>query len=264
MSFAGRLARAIADADSLLCVGLDPDIERCPDVASMEAECRGLLEACLPSAAAVKPNVAFFEQYGPDGLAVLTRLREAVPAEKVFLVDAKRGDVGSTAAAYARALFDRLGADAVTANPLMGEDAVRPFLDRPGKGCFLVARSSNPGAADLLEQPLADGTAVYERIADLARRWDRLGNAGLVVGATAPDAVRAVRRRAPGMPLLVPGVGAQGGALEEAVEAALDEGRGGVLVAVSRGISLAPDPGAAAAELARRMRAVRDARPVAG
>lgn len=260
MSFAGRLAGAIAGADSLLCLGLDPDIERLPDVEAMEAECVALLDACLPQVAAVKPNIAFFEQYGPRGLEVLLRLRGRVPADRILIVDAKRGDIGSTAVAYARALFDVYGADAVTANPLMGEDAVRPFLDRSGRGCFLLARTSNPGAADILELELADDTPIYEHIAVLAQRWDARGNAGLVVGATAPEAIAAVRRRAPALPILVPGVGAQGGSLEESLEAALDSEGAGVLVAVSRGIALARDPVEAAAGFAERLRAVRRAR----
>jgi orotidine 5'-phosphate decarboxylase subfamily 2 len=260
VSFAGRLAEAIAVSDSVLCLGIDPDIERFPDVADMERDCHALLEACLPHVAAVKPNIAFFEQYGPDGLGVLLRLREAIPPERVLLIDAKRGDIGSTAAAYARALFDVYGADAVTASPLLGEDAVRPLLSRPGRGCFLLARTSNPGAADILELELSDGTPMYEHIAQLAQRWDTLGNAGLVVGATAPDIIAAVRRRAAHLPILVPGVGAQGGALEESAEAALDVDGAGVLVSISRAIALAPDPGDAAAGYAERLRDVRRAR----
>lgn len=260
MSFAGRLAGAIAAADSLLCLGLDPDIERLPDVAAMEADCLALLEACLPQVAAVKPNIAFFEQYGPAGLEVLQRLRGHVPEDRILLIDAKRGDIGSTAVAYARALFDVYGADAITANPLMGEDAMRPFLDRPGRGCFLLTRTSNPGAADILELELVDDTPIYAHIAMLAQRWDVRGNAGLVVGATAPEAIAVVRQRAPDLPILVPGVGAQGGALEESVEAALDAEGAGVLVAVSRGIALAADPAEAASGFATRLRDVRRAR----
>ncbi len=260
MSFAGRLAGVIAATDSLLCLGLDPDWETFPDVAALERHCSALLETCLEHAAAVKPNLAFFEQHGPEGLAALLRLRARIPADRLVVVDAKRGDIGTSAAAYARALFDVLGADAVTANPLMGEDAVRPFLDRPGRGCFLLARTSNPGAADLLELPLADGTPVHRHIAALAQRWDTLGNAGLVVGATAPEAMAALRAAAPRLPFLVPGIGAQGGDLEAAVAAALDADGAGVLVSVSRGIAHAGDPAAAAAGYATRLRQARQAR----
>jgi orotidine 5'-phosphate decarboxylase subfamily 2 len=260
VSFAGRLAEAIALTDSLLCLGIDPDIERLPDVDAMERDCDDLLDACLPYAVAVKPNIAFFEQYGPEGLSVLLRLRARVPADRILLIDAKRGDIGSTAVAYARALFDVYGADAITASPLLGEDAVRPLLDRPGRGCFLLTRTSNPSAADILELELADGTLIYEHIATLAVQWDLLGNAGLIVGATAPAAIAAVRRRAMHLPILVPGVGAQGGALEASADAALDSEGGGVLVSVSRGIALADDRAAAASGYAQRLREVRRAR----
>jgi orotidine 5'-phosphate decarboxylase subfamily 2 len=190
---------------------------------------------------------------------VLERLRARVPTDRMLIVDAKRGDIGGTAEAYARALFDGLGADAVTVNPLMGEDAVRPFLERPGRGAFLLARTSNPGAADLLDRRLDDGTPVYAYLATLAMRWDPGGTVGLVAGATAPEAVAALRRLAPWAPLLVPGVGAQGGAVEAAVAAGLDAGGGGVVVNVSRGIAAAPEgPAAAARHWRERIAAARD------
>ncbi|HEY6378211.1 MAG TPA: orotidine-5'-phosphate decarboxylase [Candidatus Dormibacteraeota bacterium] len=240
MSFAGRLREAITHSESILCVGLDPDLTTAPDAASAESFCAGLLDATLMHACAVKANIAFFEQHGSAGYAVLERLRARVPSDRLLIIDAKRGDIGSSSEAYARALFDVLGADAITANPLMGEDALRPLLDRPGRGCFLLTRTSNPGAADILEQPLSDGHPVYEHIACMVERWDTAGNAGLVVGATAPEAVARLRRRVPHLPFLIPGVGAQGGSLQEAVAAGLDGGGGGLLVAVSRGIAQAP------------------------
>ena len=258
MTFAGRLGDAITASGSLLCLGLDPSLDEAPDAASAERLCLDLLEAALPHACAVKPNTAFFEQHGSAGWAVLERLRARIPADRLLIVDAKRGDIGNTAEAYARALFDGLGADAITVNPLMGEDAVRPFLDRPGRGAFILTRTSNPGAADLLEQPLADGTPVHLHIAALIERWDTMGSAGAVVGATAPDAVAALRQRLPRTPLLVPGVGAQGGSLEEAVRRGVDADGGGLLINVGRGISRAPEgPGAAAAALCAQIDAAR-------
>lgn len=258
MSFAGRLRDCIASAGSILCVGLDPDLASAPDAAAAENLCARVLELTLPHACAVKANIAFFEQHGSAGYAVLERLRARIPADRLLIIDAKRGDIGSTAEAYARALFDVLGADAITANPLMGEDAVRPFLERPGRGCFLLARTSNPGAADVLEQPLADGHRLYEHIAGLAETWDVRGNAGLVVGATAPEVVAALRRRVPHLPFLIPGVGAQGGSLEEAVGAGADAEGAGVLVNVSRGIVQAPEgPAAAAAAYRSRLERAR-------
>jgi orotidine 5'-phosphate decarboxylase subfamily 2 len=254
---AARLRAAIDHSGSLLCVGLDP--AGCASAAEAERRCAEILEATLDQVCAVKPNAAFFEQFGSAGWRVLEGLRDRVPADRLLIVDAKRGDIGSTADAYARALFDHLGADAVTVNPLMGEDAVRPFLDRPGRGAFLLARTSNPGAADLLERRLEDGTPVYAHIARLALRWDPGGAVGLVAGATAPEAVAALRRLAPEMPLLLPGVGAQGGAVEAAVAAGLDAHGAGVVVNVSRGIAAAPEgPAAAARRWRERIAAARE------
>jgi orotidine 5'-phosphate decarboxylase subfamily 2 len=260
VSFHDRLREAIRRSGSLLCVGLDPDISL-GSPAAVERFCLDLLDQTLEHCAAVKPNLAFFEQFGPDGLRVLQRLRERVPADRLLLLDAKRGDIGSTAEASARALFDVFGADAVTVNPLMGEDSVRPWLAREGRGVFLLARTSNPGAADLLEQPLRSGEAVYERIASLAVRWDAgAGGLGLVVGATAPVAVAALRSLAPSLPLLLPGVGAQGGSLEDAVRAGLDADGFVLLLPLSRGIAAAPEgPRAAVLALCERIGAVRAA-----
>ena len=258
MAFVERLDAAIERSGSLLCVGLDPD--GFEDAAAAERFCLETMEAALPYACAVKPNLAFFEQLGSAGYAVLERLRGHLPAERLLILDGKRGDIGSTAQAYARALFDVLGADAITVNPLMGEDAVAPFLQRRSRGVFIVARSSNPGAADLLEQRLFDGSELYERIVELGLGWDPGGAVGFVVGATAVDAVAAVRAAAPEAPLLLPGVGAQGGSLEEAVRAGVDARGGRLLVAVSRGIAQAPEgPGPAAAALAARIDAIRHA-----
>lgn len=260
-SFTARLRRAIETAASLLCVGIDPDLVTCPDARSVERFSRHLVASTIEVACAYKANTAFFEQHGAAGWAVLERLRHDVPEDRVFLVDAKRGDVPETARAYARALLDGLGADAVTVNPLLGQDSVEPFLERPGRGAFFLTRTSNSGAVDLLERTLADGRPLFLEIAELAQRWDAGRRAtGLVVGATAPQAVAAVRRAAPHLPLLVPGVGAQGGDLDAVLAAGLDAEGYGVLVAVSRGIAAAPEgPGIAARRLAERIAELRSA-----
>lgn len=229
----------------MLCLGLDPDDPG--TVAQLEEKCLRLIEATAEFVCAVKPNMAFFEQHGSPGYAVLERLRDELPVGRLLILDAKRGDVGNTAAAYARGLFDTLGADAVTVNPLMGHDSVSPYLDRPGRGVFLLARTSNPGAADFLERPLGDGRLLYESIVDEAASWAPPGTIGFVVGATSPGAVTAVRRRAPDAPLLLPGAGAQGGDLAGAVRAAVGGRRGNAIVPISRGISGAPDGAAGAA-----------------
>lgn len=258
VTFVERLDAATERSGSLLCVGLDPD--GFDDAVAAERFCLEMLDATLAHACAVKPNLAFFEQLGSAGYAVLERLRHRLPADRLLILDGKRGDIGSTASAYARALFDVLGADAVTVNPLMGHDAVAPFLDRRGRGAFLIARTSNPGARDLLEQPLAGGPPLYRRIVDLGLEWDPGGTVGFVVGATAPDAIAAVRDAAPEAPLLLPGVGAQGGSLEDATRAGLDARGGRLLIAVSRGIAQATQgPATVAADLARRISAVRQA-----
>jgi orotidine 5'-phosphate decarboxylase subfamily 2 len=257
-TFTTRLAAVIADTDSLLCLGLDPD--GVADAAAAERQCHALLEATLDSVCAVKPNLAFFEQFGSAGYAVLERLRAAIPSDRLLILDGKRGDIASTMAAYARALFDVLGADVVTVNPLLGGDTIAPMLARPGRGVLVLARTSNPGASEFLERPEAEGgVALYQRIVEQATGWDPAGGAvGFVVGATAPSAVAEVRRLAPSAPLLLPGVGAQGGALEASLAAALDSDRGGAIVSVSRGIAAAPQgPAAAARELRDRISAVR-------
>ena len=247
MAFRERLDEVIDASNSLLCLGLDPS--RDGGVAAAEAECMRLLDTCLPMVCAVKPNLAFFEQFGPAGLEVLQRIRERVPRDRILLLDAKRGDIGSTAAAYAHALFTVFGADAVTVNPLMGADSVAPFLKYDGRGVFLLARTSNSGATDFLEQRLAGGEPLYAHIVKTASGWPGGENIGFVVGATVPGAVAEVRGWAPDAPLLTPGVGAQGGDLAATVGAGLASHGGRLLVPLSRGLSQAADPAAAAREL---------------
>jgi orotidine 5'-phosphate decarboxylase subfamily 2 len=257
--FSVRLAECGRDLGSALCLGLDPT--GCRDATEVERFCAAMLEAALPHVVAVKPNLAFFEQHGSAGLAVLERVRRLVPDTRLVILDAKRGDIGSTAEAQARALFDIWGADAVTVNPLLGRDSVAPFLARPGTAALLLARTSNPGAADFLEAPLHDGRPLFRLIVERALTWSGAAEIGFVVGATAAAAVAEVRGLAPVAPLLLPGVGAQGGDLEAAVSAGLDVAGGGVIVPVSRGITGAGDPRAAAAELCRRIEAVRAVGP---
>ena len=256
MTLVERIDAAVERAGSLLCLGLDPD--GVDSAGAAERQCRDLLDATLDQVCAVKANLAFFEQFGSAGYAVLERLREMVPRDVILILDGKRGDVANTGAAYARALFDVLGADAVTMNPLLGIDTVAPFLQRADRGAFLIARSSNPGASDILEAEMVNGHKLYERIVELGLRSDPGGAVGFVVGATEPIAVGVIRGKAPRAPLLLPGVGAQGGRLEDSVRAGMDVHGGRVLVAVSRGISAAPEgPAAAAAALNGRIREVR-------
>jgi orotidine-5'-phosphate decarboxylase len=213
-----RLADRIASADSVLCVGLDPDPDRLPaPVADRDLPRwtfnRRIIDATAEHAAAFKPNAAFYED--PDGWRALEETIAYADGKGVpVILDAKRADIGNTARQYAK-LLDR--ADAITANPYMGEDSLQPFLDHPEAATFVLCRTSNPGGADLQSLELDDGDAVYERVADLAADWsDR--NVGLVVGATAPEELESIRERVPELPFLVPGVGAQGGDAEAAVE----------------------------------------------
>lgn len=256
MSFVERFDVAVERTGSLLCVGLDPD--GFADAGSAERECIEVIEATREVACAYKANLAFFEQHGAAGYAVLERLRARIPESSLYILDAKRADIGNTARAYARALYDVLGADAVTVNPLLGVDSVEPFLAEPSRGVFLLTRTSNPGATDLLEERLTSGRRVFEAIVALGLAWDPGGQVGFVVGATAPDAVSSVRAMAPESPLLLPGAGAQGGSVAEALRAALAEGTGRALVASSRSIATAPDgPAAAATRLRAEIDAVR-------
>lgn len=253
MTFREKLARAAQTNRSLLCVGLDPDPARVPgnDVAAFLC---AIVEATSDLVCAYKPNLAFYEQLGEAGYAALRAVLRAVPSHIPVIGDAKRGDVPHTAQAYARALFDDLGFDAVTANPYLGGDAVAPFLERADRGVFVVCRTSNPGAGDLQDLPVAEeGRArpLYQAVAELAKGWDTRGNVGLVVGATYPDEMRKLRRICPEMPFLVLGVGAQGAELEGAVRAGLDSNGAGIVVNASRSVLYASG-GADFAPAARR------------
>lgn len=255
-SYLDRLAARSAATGSLLCLGLDPDPAGlpegfAPDLAGLERFAALVIEAAGPVATAIKPNLAFFEAYGSAGMAALERLRARIPPDVLVIADAKRGDIGSTAARQAVAIFDALGADAVTVNPYLGADAVTPLLERVDRFAYLLCRTSNPGAGELQDLVVAEDAVsgapperLHERVARLAASWGPGGTVGLVVGATAPHELATIRRIAPGLPFLVPGVGAQGGAIEPVLAdgpatAQPGGGRvgGGLLVNVSRGIA---------------------------
>jgi orotidine-5'-phosphate decarboxylase len=258
-----RLAERSARTGTVLCLGLDPDPAALPDgfpptLEGLERFTRLLADAAAPYAAAVKPNLAFFEAFGSAGIAALERIRASLPPDVLVVADAKRGDIGSTAARQAVALFDALGADAVTVNPYLGEEAILPLLERGDRFAYVLCRTSNPGAAELQGLHVAadehgeagSGPApaepLWARVARRATTWGPGGTVGLVVGATAPDELRAVRGIAPGLAFLVPGVGAQGGEIDPVLDAGPATGApaggrsgGGLLVNVSRGIARA-------------------------
>lgn len=257
-----RLAARSAATGTVLCLGIDPDPAILPDaftpdVAGIERFALLLLEAALPYAAAVKPNLAFFEAFGSAGWAALERVRAAVPADVPVIADAKRADIDSTSARQVVAYFDALGVDAVTISPYLGEDAIVGYLERPDRFAYVLCRTSNAGAADVQglrvrAQWDEDGAfaapdePLWARIARDVAAWGPGGTVGLVVGATAPEELRAVRTIAPGLAFLVPGVGAQGGSIEPVLahgpatrKPAAGRPGAGLLVNVSRGIASA-------------------------
>jgi len=271
MNFAERLARAQQTSGSLVCVGLDPDPAKLPEdldgAQPLYAFNRRIVDATADIAAAYKPQIAFYSALGAEAelVASIGYIRERAPAALVIL-DAKRGDIGNTAEAYAREAFDRYGADAVTVNPYMGEDSVRPFLARPDRAAILLCRTSNPGAEDF-QDLLVDGLPLYRRVAQrAAAHWNTHGNLMLVVGATYPREMADLRKAHPEVPFLVPGIGAQGGDLDAILAAGLDAHGAGLLINSSRNIIYAGGGAAgaireAAADLRKAINQRRTARP---
>ncbi|MEF8821344.1 MAG: orotidine-5'-phosphate decarboxylase [Halovenus sp.] len=238
MSFFDRLDERIRKHETVVSVGLDPDPDRLPE-SVQDAELprwafnRRIIDATHEHAACYKPNAAFYED--PDGWRALQETVAYAHGKDVpVFLDAKRGDIGNTARQYASILDD---VDAITVNPYLGGDSLQPFLQREERGIFVLCRTSNPGGSDLQDLVLDSGETVYERVARIADTWNENGNVGLVVGATAPDELEEIRELVPEIPFLVPGVGAQGGDKEAAVEYGLADGVG--LVNSSRGIIFA-------------------------
>jgi uridine monophosphate synthetase len=271
-SFFSLLEKRAQDCSSLLCVGLDPHVSdlKEPSAGSALDFCLNLIKQTAPYAAAFKPNAAFFEVFGADGWTALKQVIEALGAESKRLgskipviLDAKRGDIASTAEAYAKSAFETLGADCVTLSPYLGKDSIEPFIKNQEKGIFLLCKTSNPGAGDLQDLSVvgADGgppVPLHIHVAQLAQQWNTNNNVGLVVGATYPEGLVRVRAAAPDLWFLVPGVGTQGGDLESALKAGLRKDGKGMLINVSRGISRSHDPHKAAAELRDSMLEIRE------
>jgi orotidine-5'-phosphate decarboxylase len=248
--FADKLAAAVEEKGAPLCVGIDPDPALMPAGVGFTEFCRGIVDAVAPVAAVVKPQTAFFEAQGPDGWAALCDVcAYAREAGLLVLVDAKRGDVPSTMRAYAEALAPL--ADAVTVNPYIGEDSLEPFLARDGLGVFAIVKTSNPGSADLQDVPLGDGRPFWHHVAERVDAW----GIEAVVGATHPEVLEDARALMPRAVLLLPGVGAQGGRLED-LAPAFSAGPASALPSASRSVIYADDPAAAAAALSDQLRAV--------
>jgi len=226
MTFLDKILAAERRNDSLLCVGLDPEPARFPgawknDPGRILDFCAAIVDATKDMVLAYKPQIAYFAAHGAEAplQQLIAHIRRVAPDVPVIL-DAKRGDIGSTAEQYAREVFERYQADAVTVSPFMGFDSIEPYLRYADKGVILLCRTSNAGGADLQGQRLASGDLVYEHIARLAQGpWNRTGQLGLVVGATFPAEIERVRALAPTLPLLIPGIGAQGGDARATVRA---------------------------------------------
>jgi orotidine-5'-phosphate decarboxylase len=241
-TFAERLIHAQRSSGSLVCVGLDPDVAKLPAdfqdaPAPLYAFNRRVIDATFDIAAAYKPQIAFYSALSAEDQLTLSirYIRERAPSALVIL-DAKRGDIGNTTEAYVREAFDRYGADAVTVNPYMGADSVRPFLARKDRGAALLCRTSNSGAKDF-QDLLFDGLPLYRHVAQHAdSQWNQHGNLMLVVGATVPREMAELRAAHPRVPFLVPGIGAQGGDLTATLNAGLDADGAGLLISASRGV----------------------------
>ena len=246
MNFLGRLQRAWQHQRSMLCVGLDPDLTKFPrplqalaardPLAAIERFCLGIMEATAAYACAFKPQIAYFASSRAE--SVLERLAQACRdhyPHHVWILDAKRGDIGSTAEHYAKEAFDRYLADAVTVSPYMGTDSLSPYLSYESRGIFVLCRTSNPGGDDFQMRPSPQQPLYVEVAQQAAERWNHHQQVGLVVGATYPREVEAVRHAAPDLPLLIPGIGAQGGDLVATVKAGRNA-NGGMLINSSRAI----------------------------
>jgi len=242
--FIERLRNAQTAAESLICVGLDPDMDRIPKFLCEQCEStqatvlafnQAIIQATSPYACAYKLNSAFYEILGESGFNTLKKTLEYIPKDKISIVDAKRGDIGNTASKYAASIFDLLNADGCTIAPYMGIDAAEPFLTYEGRAVFILVRTSNPGSNEL-QSMMIQGQPLYEHIARLAFGWGEglPGTAGFVIGATNPAELYCLREQYPDIPFLIPGIGAQGGSID-AVASVATANRP-VLVNSSRGI----------------------------
>ena len=254
MNFIEKLAQAGKKNKSLLCVGLDTDPAMVPVGMGVYEFNKAIIDATADLVCAYKPNIAFYEAMGNPGLDALKKTRDYIPKEIPVIIDAKRGDIGNTAKAYARSLFDYFNFDAMTASPYLGFDSLEPFIQYRDRGIFILCRTSNKGAADFQSLLLkTDGgqKMLFEIVAAKVNEWNKHGNLGLVVGATYPGELKLIRDRYPEMPLLIPGVGTQGGELRQVVKYGADLKRHRTIINSSRQILYA-SKGKDFAEAARR------------
>jgi orotidine-5'-phosphate decarboxylase len=263
VQFLDKLLRAARTNKSLLCLGLDPDPTLMPRVSIIDFN-KAIIEATADLVCAYKPNLAFYEALGPRGIEDLVETVAFIPKNIPTIGDAKRGDIGHTASAYAKAIYSAFGFDAATVNPYLGYDSVEPFLKYADRGVFVLCKSSNASSADfqdLLCRPSSSGkhkaVPLFERVAAKAQEWNTGGNIGLVIGATYPEELKRVRTLCPDMPLLIPGIGAQGGELALTVRYGTDARGERAIIASSRQVlyaSAGTDFASAARKEAQRLR----------
>lgn len=240
MTFNDRLNEVCIKRNSLVCVGLDVDIEKIPKYILEKKEpisyfSQAIIDATVEYAAAFKINTAFFEAYGSNGWKAMTEIVNYLPDSVIKIADAKRGDIGNTSKMYAKAFFQELSFDAITVNPYLGCDAIAPFLEDEQKGAFILCHTTNKGAEDF--QKFSDGKkTLFELVAEKVQQWNLKNNCGLVVGATYPDEMKRLRSLVPELPFLVPGLGAQGGDFDLAIDYATNEQGVGAIFNFSRSI----------------------------
>jgi orotidine-5'-phosphate decarboxylase len=260
MDFFEKLVGAIRKNRSLLCVGLDPDPALMPTGTGIFEFNKAIINATTGLACAYKPNIAFYEALGREGLAALKSTRDYIPGDIPVIIDAKRSDIGNTARAYARGLFDYYNFDAATVNPYLGFDSLEPFIKYSERGIFVLCRTSNKGAVDFQSLSVKAGDRdrkLFEVVAEKVSEWNEYGNLGLVVGATYPEELKLIRQRYPEMPLLIPGMGTQGGELAQVVRWGVDAGHNRTVINSSRQIlyaSRGEDFAEAAGQAARELR----------
>lgn len=244
MNFTETLDKAVKLNNSLLCIGLDIDLGKIPKFLLNKEDPiftfnKAIIDETLDIVCAYKPNIAFYEMYGMYGLESLIRTIEYIPDEIPVILDAKRGDIGHTASAYAKAIFEIYKADATTVNPYLGHDSVEPFLEFSDKGIFVLCLTSNPGHKDF--QILGKDEPLYKTIARSVKDWNKHGNAGLVVGATNAEELKEIRQLVGDMPILIPGIGTQGGDLQSSVKNGVNRKGERALINASRSIIFASD-----------------------
>jgi orotidine-5'-phosphate decarboxylase len=261
MNFIEKLSQISKKNKSLLCIGLDTDPELIPEKTGIFEFNKAIIDATADLVCAYKPNIAFYEAGGISGIEALKRTRDYIPHDIPVIVDAKRGDIGNTATAYARSIFDYFKFDATTASPYLGFDSLEPFIRYRDRGVFILCRTSNKGAVDFQSLQCKTGRGhkmLFEIVAEKVNEWNIAGNLGLVVGATYPEELKLIRTRYPEMPLLIPGVGTQGGELSQVVKYGVDITRQKTIINSSRQILYASKSNDFAAAARQAAQALRD------